>query len=318
MTSDLTLGTAQADTSRRQRTLTKRNQPQNRLARHGRRTLRQQRNDSAHPSQKGGSAYALLIVATLIIFGPFVLALLASLRTNDDYITSTSIWPSEWTFANYVSVFTEVPMGRMIFNGLFIAVLATAGNLFSSLVAAFCLAKLRFPGQAQLFAVTLFTMLIPGAVTLIPLYTIIRAVGLVDSPWALILPFWTGSAFAVFFLRQHLLGIPHEMFEAAILDGCSIPGTIFRIYLPLVRGPLSILAILNFLASWNDLLGPLIYLNTPEKMTPTVGLTYFQGQYTTNFPVVLAGALVILVPTTIIFLIFNRQLRHGLLIGGLK
>lgn len=276
------------------------------------------RNGTVDHGKKNGWAYGLLTLATLIIFGPFLLALLASLRTNDDYTTSTSIWPSEWTLGNYLSVFTDIPMGRMIFNGLFIAVLATGGNLLASLIAAFCLAKLRFPGRSQLFGLTLFTMLIPGAVTLIPLYTIIRAVGLVDTPWALILPFWTGSAFSVFFLRQHLLGIPHEMFEAAILDGCSIPGTIFRIYLPLVRGPLSILAILNFLASWNDLLGPLVYLNSPEKMTPTVGLTYFQGQYTTNFPVVLAGALVILVPTTIIFLIFNRQLRHGMLIGGLK
>jgi len=263
-------------------------------------------------------AYAILMIATLIILGPFVLTLMASLRSNEDYITSTSLWPSEWTVVNYVSVFTEIPMGRMIYNGLFIAVLATVGNLLSSLVAAFCLAKLRFPGRSQLFGITLFTMLIPGAVTLIPLYTIIRAVGLVDSPWALIVPFWTGSAFSVFFLRQHLLGVPHELFEAAVLDGCSIPGTIFRVFLPLLRGPLSILAILNFLASWNDLLGPLIYLNSPEKMTPTVGLTYFQGQYLTNFPVVLAGALVILVPTTIVFLVFNRQLRQGLLISGLK
>jgi multiple sugar transport system permease protein len=264
------------------------------------------------------SAYAILTVATLIILGPFVLTLLASFRSNEDYITSSSLWPQEWTLDNYVSVFTEIPMGRMIFNGLFIAVLATAGNLLSSLVSAFCLAKLHFPGRSQLFGVILFTMLIPGAVTLIPLYTIIRAVGLVDSPWALIVPFWTGSAFSVFFLRQHLLGVPHALFEAAVLDGCSIPGTIFRIFLPLVRGPLSILAILNFLASWNDLLGPLIYLNTPEKMTPTVGLTYFQGQYLTNFPVVLAGALVILVPTTIVFLLFSRQLRQGMLISGLK
>lgn len=268
--------------------------------------------------RRNGVTYTLLTLATLVILGPFVVTVLAALRTNADYISSTSIWPRAWTFANFRTVFTAIPMARMIFNGLFIAVLATVGNLTASLVAAFALAKLRFPGRSQLFGLTLFTMLIPSAVTLIPLYTIIRAVGLVNTPWALIVPFWTGSAFAVFFLRQHLLGMPHELYEAAVLDGCSIPGTIFRIFLPLLRGPLSILAILNFLASWNDLLGPLIYLNSPEKMTPTVGLTYFQGQYTTNFPVVLAGALVILVPTTVIFLIFNRQLRQGLLISGMK
>lgn len=272
----------------------------------------------SHLKPRTGWTYALLTLATVVILGPFAVTILASLRTNADYISSTSIWPQDWTLENYRKVFTEIPMGRMIFNGLFIAVLATLGNLTASLIAAFCLAKLRFPGRSQLFGLTLFTMLIPGAVTLIPLYTIIRAIGLVDTPWALILPFWTGSAFAVFFLRQHLMGMPHELYEAAVLDGCSIPGTIFRIFLPLVKGPLAVLAILNFLASWNDLLGPLVYLNSPEKMTPTVGLTYFQGQYTTNFPVVLAGALVIVVPTTVIFLIFNRQLRQGLLVSGVK
>ena len=127
--------------------------------------------------------------------------------------------------------------------------------------------------------------MIPSAVTLIPLYTIIEGFGLVDSPWALIVPFWTGSAFAVFFLRQHLLGVPHELFEAATLDGCSIPQMILRVYLPTIRVRSSILAILNFIASWNDLLGLSIYPNSPEKITPTVGLTYFQGQYTTNYPV---------------------------------
>ncbi len=264
------------------------------------------------------AAYAILWIATLVILAPFVLALITSLRTNDDFITSSSIWPNSWTVDNYVSVFTEIPMARMIYNGLFIAILATAGNLLASTLAAFALARLRFPGRDRLFGLVLFTLLIPGAVTLIPLYTIIRALGLVDTSWALILPLWTGSAFAVFFLRQHMLSIPNDLYEAAVLDGCSTLGVIFRIFIPLVRGPLGILAILSFLASWNDLLGPLIYLNSPEKMTPTVGLTYFQGQYTTNFPIVLAGALVILIPTTVIFLIFNRQLRQGMLISGLK
>lgn len=279
---------------------------------------------SRHPATRGSSgsvnvvAYSVLIVATFAILLPFVLALVTSLRANDDFITSSSVWPAEWTIANYVTVFTEIPMARMIFNGLFIAVLATGGNLLSSTLAAFALARLRFPGRDKLFGLILLTLLIPGAVTLIPLYTIIRALGLVDTPWALIFPLWTGSAFSVFFLRQHMMSVPNELYEAAVLDGCSTPGVIFRIFIPMVRGPLAILAILSFLASWNDLLGPLVYLNSPEKMTPTVGLTYFQGQYTTNFPVVLAGALVILVPTTIIFLIFNRQLRQGMLIGGLK
>ncbi|WP_307376748.1 carbohydrate ABC transporter permease [Microbacterium sp. W4I20] len=226
--------------------------------------------------------------------------------------------PTTWTLQNYADVFTEMPMLRMLFNGLFIAVLATAGNLLGSLLAAFAIAKLRFPGRGALFAIIVFTLLIPGTITMIPLYTMMRAIGLVDTPWALILPMWTGTAFAVFFLRQFVLGVPNELYEAAVLDGCSVPRVLFTIYLPLLRGPLAVLAILGFLGSWNDLLGPLIYLNSPEQMTAAVGLTYFQGQYVTNFPALLAGGFIILVPTTVMFLIFNRQIRDGMLISGMK
>lgn len=263
-------------------------------------------------------SYSVLIVAALLILGPLFLTLITTFRPSSDYATSPSIWPQEWTFDNYVAVFADVPMARMILNGLFIATMATVGSLTASLLGAFAIAKLRFPGRGTLFAVTVFTLLIPAAITLIPLYTIIRSLGLIDTPWALILPAWTGSAFAVFFLRQFILGVPHEMYEAAVLDGCSTWRIIFRVYLPLVRGPISILAILSFLGSWNDLLGPLMYLNSPEQMTPSVGLTYFQGQYVTNLPATLAGAVVIVIPTTIVFLIFNRQIKDGLLISGIK
>ncbi|WP_368498223.1 carbohydrate ABC transporter permease [Herbiconiux sp. A18JL235] len=263
-------------------------------------------------------AYFVLTIGALLILGPFVVTILTSFRTSADMAVNPGLWPAEWTLDSYVTAFTEVPLARMILNGLFISTVATAGGLLASLLGAFALAKLKFRGQRTYFGLVLFTLLIPGTVTLIPLYIIIRSLGLIDSPWALILPLWTGSAFAVFFLRQHLMTMPVELYEAAILDGCSTPGVVFRIFLPLLRGPLSILAILNFLASWNDLLGPLVYLSSPDQMTPTVGLTYFQGQYTSNLPVILAGALVIVIPTTIIFLLFSRQVREGLAISGLK
>lgn len=263
-------------------------------------------------------AYSVLVVGAVVILGPFVIAVLTSFRPNAEFLASSSLWPGEWTLQNYVEVFTRVPMARMLFNGAFIAVLATVGNLLSSFLAAFAIAKLRFPGRGTLFGITIFTLLVPPAVTIIPLFVIIRSLGLVDTPWALIFPLWTGSAFAVFFLRQFILGVPNELYEAAVLDGCSTIRVIFTIYLPLVRGPLAVLAILGFLASWNDLLGPLIYLNSPEQMTPTVGLTLFQGQYTTSFPTILAGSIVIVIPTTIVFLLFNRELREGLATTGLK
>lgn len=261
-------------------------------------------------------SYLLLTVAVVIVLGPFFVALLTTFKTDADFKTSSSVWPREFTVENYARIFTEIPMALMIWNGLFIAVLATAGSVLASLLGAFALAKLRFLGSTTMFRAILFTLLVPGTVTIIPMYVVIRFIGLVDTPWALIIPAWLGSAFSVFFLRQHLLGVPHEMYEAAVLDGCSVPRIIFQIFLPLVKGPIAILSILGFIGSWNDLLGPLIYLNSPEKMTPTVGLTFFQGQYETEFPVLLAGAVIVLIPTTIIFLIFNRHIRDGLAFGG--
>lgn len=261
-------------------------------------------------------SYLLLSLAVVVVLGPFFVALLTTFKTDADFKTSSSIIPREFTVENYVRIFTEIPMALMIWNGLFIAVLATAGSVLASLMGAFCLAKLKFLWSMTLFRAILFTLLVPGTVTIIPMYVIIRFLGLVDTPWALILPAWLGSAFAVFFFRQHLMGVPHEMYEAAVLDGCSVPRIIFQIFLPLMRGPIAILAILGFIGSWNDLLGPLIYLNSPEKMTPTVGLTYFQGQYDTEFPILLAGSVIVLIPTTIIFLIFNRHIRDGLAFGG--
>ena len=160
--------------------------------------------------------------------------------------------------------------------------------------------------------------MIPPAVLLIPFYTIMYALSLIDTPWALILPHLTGNAFAIFFLRQHMLTIPHELHEAATMDGCSIASILFRIYLPLVKGPMSVLIIINFMLHWNDLLGPLIYLNSVEQMTPTAGLSFFRGQFATEYPVLLAGSIVCIVPTTIVFLLFNRHIRQGLLITGLK
>jgi multiple sugar transport system permease protein len=263
----------------------------------------------------GNLILAALAVSVLV---PFIWSGLASFQTNADFISTKSLFPSEWTLGNYVKVFTDIPMAQMLVNGVFIAGTAAVGGVFSSAIAAFCLAKVPFRGRGPFLAIVVATMMVPSAVLLIPLDTITNGLGLVDTPWALILPQLTGSAFAVFFLRQHMMTIPHALFEAATIDGCSVPGILFRIYMPLVRGPMSVLVILNFMAVWNDLLGPLIYLNTAANMTPTAGLSFFRGQYVSEYPVLLAGSLVCIVPTTIIFLLFSRQIRQGLLITGLK
>lgn len=262
--------------------------------------------------------YALLYGVSIVILFPFAWLLLSSFKDNVEILAGNNFIPKNWTFANYVKIMTEIPMLSFFQNSLIVTVLATVGGILASAMSAFVFAKLIFKGRDVLFVMVLIVMMIPGVVTMIPLFIIIKSFGLMDSLWALILPHWTGSAFGVFFLRQHMMSIPHELYESAKMEGAN-PFRIFAsIFLPLVKPALATLAVLNFIAHWNDLLGPLIYLNSPEKMTVTVGISYFRGQYMTDYPVVLAGVFLSLIPTFIVFLFSQKYLTKGMLISGLK
>ncbi|MBP1993251.1 carbohydrate ABC transporter permease [Paenibacillus eucommiae] len=274
--------------------------------------------DKANSSIGKWLQYVLLYGVSLVILFPFVWLLLSSFKDDIEIMSGNHLIPKNWTFQNYVTIMTDIPMLSFFKNSMFISVLATAGGILASAMSAFVFAKLMFKGRNTLFTMVLVVMMIPGVVTMIPLFIIIKSVGLMDSVWALILPNWTGSAFGVFFLRQHMLSIPHELYESAKLEGCSPLRVFASIYLPLVKPALATLAVLNFIAHWNDLLGPLIYLNSPEKMTVTVGISYFRGQYVTNYPVVLAGVFLSLLPTFILFLFAQKHLTRGMLISGLK
>jgi len=261
--------------------------------------------------------YVLLVICSLFIILPFIWLVLSTFKSNLD-VMSGKFLPSSWNLNNYKEAFTRIPILRLVWNGLFAAILAAIGGLFASAMAAFAFAKLNFTAKGPIFFLMLTTLMIPSTITMIPVYIIMMNLGLVNSLWALILPHWTGGAFAIFFLRQHMMSIPHDLYEAAKMDGAHPLRIFFTIFLPLVRPSLATLAVLFFLGHWNDLMGPLIYLNSPSKMTLTVGLTYFQGQYSTNYPIMLAGVLVSLVPTFMIFLFAQKYLTKGVLISGIK
>ncbi|UVI33239.1 carbohydrate ABC transporter permease [Paenibacillus spongiae] len=262
--------------------------------------------------------YIILLALSVVILFPFAWLLLSSFKDNFEIMSGNHLIPKNWTFDNYVKIMTEIPMLTFFKNSAFIAVMATIGGIFASAMSAFVFAKLQFKGRDTLFTMVLVVMMIPGVVTMIPLFIIIKSVGLMDSLWALILPNWTGAAFSVFFLRQHMMSIPHDLYESAKMEGCSPFRIFMTIYLPLVKSALATLAVLNFIGHWNDLLGPLIYLNSPEKMTITVGISYFRGQYVTDYPVVLAGVFLSLIPTVVVFMFLQKYLTKGMLISGLK
>jgi len=262
--------------------------------------------------------FAIMLGLSLVIVLPFLWLLLSTFKSSYEIMSGSNFIPKNWTFDNYVKIVTEIPMFSFFRNSVFVSVLATLGGVFASAMSAFVFAKLQFKGRETLFAMVLIVMMIPSVVTMIPLFIIMKEVGLMNSLWALILPSWTGTAFGVFFLRQHMMSVPDALYESAKLEGCGPFRIFISIFLPLVKASLATLAVLNFIAHWNDLLGPLIYLSSPEKMTITVGISYFQGQYVTNYPVVLAGIFLSLIPTAVVFLFAQKYLTKGMLISGLK
>jgi multiple sugar transport system permease protein len=265
-----------------------------------------------------GSLYILMFGLSILVIFPFIWLFLNSLKDNIELISGNNLFPKVWVFKNYVDVMSAIPMFLFFKNSLIVAVFGTLGCVFASGMSAFVFAKLDFKGRNLLFLMVLAIMMIPSFVTIIPLFLIFKAVGLINSLWVLILPMWTGSAFGVFFLRQHMMSVPHELFESAKMEGCN-PFRIFvSIYFPLVKAALATLAVLLFIMQWNDLLNPLIYLYSPNKMTVSVGLTYFMGQYVTNYPVLLAGIFLSLIPTFLVFLFAQKYVTQGMLISGIK
>lgn len=262
--------------------------------------------------------YALLAAISVVILFPFAWLFVSSFKENVEILGGNHFFPKHWTIQNYVRILTEIPMLAFFRNSMIVSVFATAGSMAVSAMAAFVFAKLDFRGKHALFVLVLGMMMVPWVVTMIPVFIVMKTLGLIDTLWALILPAWTGSAFAVFFLRQHMMSVPHDLYESARMEGCS-PFRIFAsVYLPLVRPALATLVVLHFIWYWNDLLGPLIYLNSPHNMTVTVGISYFRGQYVTDYPVVLAGVFLSLIPTSVVFLAAQKHLVKGMLISGLK
>jgi multiple sugar transport system permease protein len=205
-----------------------------------------------------------------------------------------------------------------ILNSTKIAVLSVIGQLLSCSMAAFCFARFEFPGRNALFMILLATLMVPGQVTLIPVFLVMRALGWVDTHYALIVPAWLGGAFGTFLLRQFFLTVPRELEDAARIDGASSFAIYSRIFLPLAKPALATLAVLGFMGSWNDLLGPVIYLQTRSKMTLPVGLALFKGQYVTEYALLNTGATISLIPILILFILAQNYFVQGLTMTGLK
>ena len=266
------------------------------------------------------AAYAALVPLSIVAVIPLVWMLSTSLKADEQLYA----WPPQWipspvVWQNYPRAWTYAPFTVYLRNTVTITVLALVGQVVSASVVAYGFARLRFPGRDFLFMLLLATLMLPGIVTLLPTYLLFRTLGWIDTFYPMVVPaYFGGSAFYVFLLRQFFRSIPMELSDAARIDGCSNLGTLFRIVMPLAKPALATVAIFSFMNHWNDFLRPLIYLNSPQKLTLTVGLQAFMLDNRLLFQFLMAVSAVMTLPVILIFFLAQRYFVQGMILSGMK
>jgi multiple sugar transport system permease protein len=263
--------------------------------------------------------YAVLAAGLLVVVGPFLWMLLSSVKPEAEIRRIPPTWlPETVTLEHYRELFTRLDFPTFFGNSVIVAVLVTLGNLVFCSALGYALAKLRFPGRKLLFTVVLGMLMVPAMVLFVPQFVLVSNMGLVNTYAGLVLPYLAGP-FGVFLMRQYLLAIPDELIEAARVDGAGEFRIFWRVVLPLCRPALATLGILTFLASWNNFLWPLVVATTEDKYTLPVALAlYSVGQNRINFGLLLAGAVVVVLPILLVFLFLQRHFLRGIATTGLK
>ena len=191
-------------------------------------------------------------------------------------------------------------------------------QLLTASMAGYAFAKLKFKGHNVIFVLFLATMMIPSQVTMIPLFIIMKNLKLLGTHWSLILPASLFNAFGVFLMRQFTASLPDELEEAAIIDGASVPQIFFKIIMPLIKPSMAAFGIFVFLGQWNNFMYPLIFLNKTETFTVPLLLNFFKGNYATNYPLLMAGTMISIVPVLVVYIFFQKQIIQGIAITGMK
>ena len=265
----------------------------------------------------------VLVIATAVVIGlvmlaPFVWMLSASLKLNKDVFTFPIQWiPSEPRWQNYVDIWTKIPLALFVWNTAKITIAVTILQLLTSSFAAYAFAKLQFPFRDTLFLGYIATIAMPWQVYMVPQFLLMRELGLHNTHWSLIV-LQAFTAFGVFLMRQFYQSIPDELCEAARIDGMNEYQIWWRIMLPLSKPALSTLTIFTFVTTWNDFLGPLIYLTKTDLKTIQIGLRMFISQYSAEYGLIMAASVVALIPVLVVFLALQRFFVEGIATTGLR
>jgi multiple sugar transport system permease protein len=264
--------------------------------------------------------YALLTLCSLVILIPFWWLFITTMKSPMDAFVMPPDWFPKPNFVKYTEIWDKAPFLQGILNSLKVAIPIITVGTFTSSLAAFAFAKLRFPGRNFIFLMLLATIMIPFPVVMIPQFVMFSELQWIDSLKPLIIPAMLGNVFMMFFIKQFMNGISDEFIEAAKIDGASLFGIFIKIMLPMVKPAVAAQLILWFLGIWNDYLGPSLYLTTPEKKTIQLMMADFNAFYViqSDYPLIMAAALIVMIPILIVFLVFQRYFVESLNFTGVK
>jgi multiple sugar transport system permease protein len=278
---------------------------------------------SATPSRRrgGGSNWLVHLVlaggAVVMVF-PFLWQMLTAFKTFQDSVqVPPAILPDPWVFTNFAEVFDSMPFAQMFLNSVVLTIGRTVGQVVLCTMAGYAFARIPFAGRNVVFVVFLSVLMVPSQLYLLPQYEIIQSLGWLNTLQALIVP-GIFSAFGTFLMRQFFMSMPSELEEAARIDGANPWQTFWRIMVPLAKPGIIALTVFTVLWSWNDLLWPLVVTTDPEKMPLSVGLSQLVGLHGTDYPVLMAGALLATLPMLITFMVLQKQFIQGIAFSGTK
>ena len=262
--------------------------------------------------------YALLLGLSVAFILPFMWMISTSLKQSKDVFTfPPSFLPNSFEWRNYITGWTVLPFNTFLRNSLIVTCANVVGNLISCSLVAYGFARLRARGRDLLFLFLLATIMIPREVTIVPRFLLFKQVGLVNTLWPLILPAWFGYPFFIFLLRQFFMSIPHELDDAARIDGASTFRIFTQVILPLSKPALAAVAIFAFIGNWSNVLDPLIYIRSQDLYTLALGLNLFRGVNLTQFNLLMAVSIITLLPVLIVFFMAQKLFIQGVTLTGM-
>jgi len=263
--------------------------------------------------------YGVMTAGLVLVVIPFIWMVISSFKPEGEVMAvPPTWWPQTVTTDNYRQLFAQLDFPTYFFNSAIVAGSVAAGNVVFCSMLGYALAKLEFTGKRVVFGLVLGTLMVPGVVTFIPLFVLVTNIGLANSLPGMILPFLAGP-FGVFLMRQYILGLPDELIQAARVDGAGELRIFFSVILPLCWPAIATLAVLTFLTSWNNFLWPLVVATSEEKYTLPVALAlYSVGQNATQYGLLLAGSVVVVLPVLVVFLVLQRRIMEGVATTGIK